>query len=385
MLPRIGLISTFPPTECGIATFSESLTVEMIRAGAAVGIVGLADDVNPVPPTSILHRHRGAVDLRTTAHFLNSLDVAILQHEFGIWDGPEGDGAIALLGALSVPVITVVHTVPTVPTGGQRRVLQRILDLSDAVVVLSHSAVRRLQRDYAVRPGSLKMIAHGTALRAAARPAGGGAPNHRILSWGLLGPGKGYEWGIRAVARLRDRGVAADYVIAGATHPKVRHSEGEAYRTSLIALADSLQVSDRVTLVPGRLSPTDLEDLVAGSSIFLLPYDSVEQVTSGVLAEAVAAGGPVISTRFPHAVEMLGNGAGILVDHRDPDGISDAAELLLTDPAAYDALRSACEQASRDTDWASAAGRFLGLAGYLWRNRAPRAHPGAVVGGGVTA
>lgn len=385
MLPRIGLVSTFPPTECGIATFSESLTLELIHKGAAVGIVGLSDDLTPTPPTSILHRHRGAADLRTTTHFLNSLDVAILQHEFGIWDGTDGDGAIALLGALSVPVITVLHTVPTVPTGGQRRVLQRILDLSDAIVVLSHSGARRLQRDYAVRPGSLKMIPHGTSLRASDRPLGTGAPNHRILSWGLLGPGKGFEWGVRAVARLRDRGIPCDYVIAGATHPKVRHSEGEAYRTSLLDLADSLDVRDRLTLRPGHLDDRELAEVAASASVFLLPYDSVEQVTSGVLAEAVAAGGPVVATRFPHAVELLGNGAGILVDHGDPQAIADGLALLFADATTYDAMRQACERIAQGAHWPDTAGRFLDLAGYLWRSRAHRAQPAVLAGGEVTA
>lgn len=372
MLPRIGLVSTFPPTECGIAIFSEALTTELIRAGATVGIVDLTADGTPMPVTAILHRHRGQADVRTTAHFLNSLDVAILQHEFGIWDGEDGDGIVALLGALSVPVITVLHTVPTVPTGGQRRALQRILDLSDSVVVLSHSGMRRVQRDYAVRPGSLTLIPHGALRRGASRPATEGAANRRILSWGLLGPGKGFEWGVRAVGRLRDRGIACEYVVAGATHPKVRHAEGEAYRTSLTDLADSLGVSDRLTLVSGYLGDRSLSELIASASIYLVPYDSVEQVTSGVLTEAVAAGGPVVATRFPHAVELLGNGAGVLVDHRDPQGIADAIDVLLRDTRAYDSMRAACALASLDADWPTTAGSYLDLAARLWRSRARR-------------
>jgi glycosyltransferase involved in cell wall biosynthesis len=364
------MVSTFPPTQCGIATFAESLTRALAHAGATVEMVDLPAGPETPPHEATLHRHRGYQDLPVTAYLLNSFDVVILQHEFGIWDGQDGHGIVDLIGMVATPVVTVLHTVPSAASGGQRRALQRILDLSDAVVVLSHSAFRRLTQDFSVRPDTLVMIPHGaTALWHRRRPAEDNA-THRILTWGLLGHGKGLEWGIRAMAILRDRGVAGEYVIAGATHPNVRRSEGEAYRRSLLDLARKLGVSASVTVADDYLSDDGLSQLICESSLFLLPYDSREQITSGVLVEAIAAGGPVIATRFPHAAELLGTGAGILVDHGDPIAIADAVEHALRDGEASERMRERSRALAADLDWGRVGDNYLTLADQLWRGRA---------------
>jgi len=370
VLPRIAMVSTFPPTQCGIATFAESLTRALAHAGATVEMVDLPAGPETPPHQATLHRHRGYQDLPVTAYLLNSFDVVILQHEFGIWDGQDGHGIVDLIGMVATPVVTVLHTVPSAASGGQRRALQRILDLSDAVVVLSHSAFRRLTQDFSVRPDTLVMIPHGaTALWHRRRPAEDNA-THRILTWGLLGHGKGLEWGIRAMAILRDRGVDGEYVIAGATHPNVRRSEGEAYRQSLLDLARKLGVSASVTVADDYLSDDGLSQLICESSLFLLPYDSREQITSGVLVEAIAAGGPVIATRFPHAAELLGTGAGILVDHGDPIAIADAVEHALRDGEASERMRERSRALAADLDWGRVGDNYLTLADQLWRGRA---------------
>lgn len=364
------MVSTFPPTQCGIATFAESLTRALTHAGATVEMVDLPAGPETPSHEATLHRHRGYQDLPVTAYLLNSFDVVILQHEFGIWDGQDGHGIVDLIGMVATPVVTVLHTVPSAASGGQRRALQRILDLSDAVVVLSHSAFRRLTQDFSVRPDTLVMIPHGaTALWHRRRPAEDNA-THRVLTWGLLGHGKGLEWGIRAMAILRDRGVAGEYVIAGATHPNVRRSEGEAYRQSLLDLARKLGVSASVTLADDYLSDEGLSQLICESSLFLLPYDSREQITSGVLVEAIAAGGPVIATRFPHAAELLGTGAGILVDHGDPIAIADAVEHALRDGEASERMRERSRALAADLDWGRVGDNYLTLADQLWRGRA---------------
>ena len=363
------MVSTFPPTQCGIATFAESLARELTHTGASVEMVDLPGGPESPPHDAILHRHRGFQDLPVTAYLLDSFDAVILQHEFGIWDGPDGHGIVDLIGALATPVVTVLHTVPSVATGGQRRALQGILDLSDAIVVLSHSAYRRLVRDFAVRPGTLTMIPHGATALWHLRRDDEGTTSNRILTWGLLGHGKGLEWGIRAMALLRDRGVAGEYVIAGATHPNVRHAEGETYRQSLIDLARKLGVADSVTLADAYLSDEGLSQLISESSLFLLPYDSRDQITSGVLVEAIAAGGPVVATRFPHAAELLGSGAGVLVDHRDPIAIADAVEHIFRDGAASERMRERSKTLAEDLDWRRVAESYLALADRLWRGR----------------
>jgi len=163
----------------------------------------------------------------------------------------------------------------------------------------------------------------------------GGRP--LVLSWGLLGPGKGIEWGIEAMSQLAGPGRTPRYLVAGQTHPKVLRREGEAYRSRLQERVMELGLAATVTFDGHYRHREALADLVASADVVLLPYDSTDQVTSGVLVEAVAAGRPVIATRFPHAVEMLKDGRGILVPHQDPTAIADALRTVLsrrTGPAA---------------------------------------------------
>jgi glycosyltransferase involved in cell wall biosynthesis len=362
------MVSTFPPTQCGIATFAESLTRALVHSGPSVDMIDLPGAPQAPAHDAILHRHGGPTDLPVTAHLLNSFDVVILQHEYGIWDGADGHGVVDLLGALATPVVTVLHTVPAVARGGQRRVLQRILDLSDAIVVLSHSAHRRLSKDFSVRPGTLTMIPHGaTALWPLRRAAAG--MGKRILTWGLLGHGKGVEWGIRAMALLRNRGIDGEYVIAGATHPQVRRSEGEAYRQSLEDLARRLGVTRNVVFADGYLSEASLAEIIRETSVFLLPYDSREQITSGVLVEAIAAGGPVVATRFPHASELLSTGAGVLVDHQDPIAMANAMEYILRDGEASERMRTRSRELAAELAWERIGSDYLRLTQRLWRTR----------------
>jgi glycosyltransferase involved in cell wall biosynthesis len=171
------------------------------------------------------------------------------------------------------------------------------------------------------------------------------------------------------MALLRDRGVSGEYVIAGATHPNVRRTDGEAYRHSLIDLARRLGVADSVSLADAYLSDDGLSQLISESSVFLLPYDSREQITSGVLVEAIAAGGPVVATRFPHAAELLGTGAGILVDHRDPIAIADAVEHILRDGSASERMQERSRAIAADLDWGRVSEGYLALADRLWRGR----------------
>jgi glycosyltransferase involved in cell wall biosynthesis len=150
-----------------------------------------------------------------------------------------------------------------------------------------------------------------------------------VLTWGLLGPGKGIEWGIRALAEQPGVTPSPRYVVAGQTHPKIVSESGEAYRESLASLARELGVESQVEFDGRYRDEHELASLVAEADAVLLAYDSREQSTSGVLVEAIAAGKPVIATRFPHAVELLSGGGGVLVGHQDPRAIADALHRIL--------------------------------------------------------
>lgn len=365
MAQSISMLSTYPPTHCGIATFAQSLTGALGRQGIGIRRVALDYDGEHGDGNGFTALHRGSTDIRSTADALNRADAVIIQHEFGIFDGDDGEEVLALVDRLGTPMITVVHTVPSAPRAAQRRILQRLLDISDAIVVLSYSAARVLRRRYEIRPRSLHVIPHGTTDLWHVRRHAGPMTSTRILTWGLIGRGKGLEWMLEALALVDDVDPLPEYVIAGSTHPKVHRQEGDRYLQELIDLARSLGVDERVGFVDGYLGDDRLADLVREATAFALPYDNEEQVTSGVLVEALAAGGPVIATRFPHARELLGTGTGLLVNRRNPRELAEAIRVIATDSPRTRAMRDASIAASRDFLWHRVAEDYLTLADEL--------------------
>lgn len=298
---------------------------------------------------------------RRAAEALNRCDVAVIQHEYGIYGGPDGDEVLEVMEALSVPTIVVLHTVLANPSPGQREVLEAVMASADAVVTMTDAARARLLANYSVDPRVVVVIPHGAA-PALAEVAGRGTDGPRILTWGLLGPGKGIEWAVEAMASLRDVKPTPHYLVAGETHPKVVAREGEKYREGLSRRAEELGISHMVRFDATYRPTEEIPALIASADIVLLPYDSTEQVTSGVLVEAVAAGRPVVATEFPHAVELLSDGVGVTVPHKDPAAIAAALRELLTSPDAAAAMQAAAAHAATSLSWSTVAGRYLSLA-----------------------
>jgi glycosyltransferase involved in cell wall biosynthesis len=253
------------------------------------------------------------------------------------------------------------------PTPHQRQVLQAVLDAASAVVVMTRAARDRLVARHQVDTGKLSIIAHGApdgSRSASLRPAfHNGQPT--VLTWGLLGPGKGIEWGIQAMLRLQDLRPRPRYLIAGQTHPKVLLSQGETYRASLRQLIERHSLSGSVRLDSQYRDAPALAELVAAADVVLLPYDSTDQVTSGVLIEAVAAGKPVVATQFPHAVELLSGGAGLVVQHRNPAAIADALRMVLTRRQVAAGMSQAAEATAPQLRWPAVAQRYRELSGRL--------------------
>lgn len=360
MTVRYSFVSTYPPTQCGLASFTTSLR-------AAFG----SDDPGDRPVIRVMEQPRDdspsevAADLvagdlsslRLAAGEINLTDVAIVQHEYGIYGGPDGEEVLALLDAIRVPRMVVLHTVPTAPTWRQRWVLQSIVDRSEALVLMTVAARDRLTTQYQVSPAKLHIIPHGAhQLGPASSARRSGRPT--VLTWGLLGPGKGIEWGIDAMRELLDLDPSPRYVVAGQTHPKVLAHEGEAYRERLQAQVRRRGLGGHVHF-DGRYHDTaSLGRLISSADVVLLPYDSPDQITSGVLSEAVAAFLPVVATPFPHAVELLAAGAGRLVPHRDPAAIAAALRTVLTHQGTANRMREAAAQAAPTLHWPAVADRY---------------------------
>jgi len=300
---------------------------------------------------------------------INGFDVAIVQHEYGIYGGPDGQDLVPVLYALRVPSIVVLHTVLAQPTTRQRAILDAIIDVASAVVTMTQTARTRVLDIYGTSPEKVFVIPHGSAdHRVAVAPRMPGRPPI-ALTWGLLGPGKGIEHAIDAVALLSDRGLRVAYTVAGETHPRVRARDGEAYRSLLGARASSRGVEDLVRFDARFLPAGALGNLIAAADVVLLPYDSVEQVTSGVLIEAVTAGKPVISTAFPHAVEVLAGGAGLLVGRQDPAAIASALVRVFTEPGLSARMSRHAADLAPQLLWPAVARSYRDLAAAVARSR----------------
>jgi polysaccharide biosynthesis protein PslF len=364
MARSYGMLSTHPPTHCGLATFNSSLVAQLSKARTTgvVRVITDADDIRPGPGVVHTWPGRRAGGWREAADALSAFDVAVVQHEYGIYPGADGRDVIPLLHRLAVPSIVVLHTVLARPTPGQKRVLEHIVAVAGAVVTMTTTARDRLLLGYVVDPAKVSVIPHGTPdFTDEGPPAQPRRPNH-LLTWGLLGPGKGIEWALRALGSLRDIEPAPTYTVAGRTHPKVLELHGDAYRAGLYRLGAQLGVSTYVRYESAFHDADTLRRLIRSADVVVLPYDSREQVTSGVLVEAVTAGVPVVATRFPHALEVLTRGPGLLVPHRDPAALAVAIRRVLTEPGLAAALTGRSHPATRSLRWSAVAQRYEALA-----------------------
>ncbi|GAC1375292.1 MAG: glycosyltransferase [Acidimicrobiales bacterium] len=371
-----GLLSTYPPTACGLATFTASLVEALAGLAGRDGecrVVQVVERAGRRPAGVVAELVAGSASSHHAAtRALNDTDVVIVQHEYGIFGGSDGDEVLCVLDHLTVPVIVVLHTVLVEPTAHQREVLEDVVAAADVVVTMTQTARHRLAAGYAVDMAKVRVIPHGAHVSAVFgnRAISPEVARPTILTWGLLGPGKGIEWGIEALALLRDIEPRPRYRIVGKTHPKVLSSQGEAYRTSLQARAEDLGVYADVDFDATYLDVPALQHIVREATLVLLPYDSPDQITSGVLIEAVAAGKPVVSTRFPHAVELLAGGVGLLVDHRDPADIASAIRRVLTDAALRSSLTTAAEGLAPELAWPAVAHGYRAIAEQLVSDQA---------------
>ena len=363
---RLGIVGTYPPKLCGLATFAAALAGALRTTGYRVDVVRIddGDGSSALPGTvsgDLVNGSRRSV--LDAAAVLSRCDVAVVQHEFGIYGGLDGAEVVDLMRALTVPSIVTLHTVPVGPTAHQKLVLEQVVELADRVVVMSATAGERLVSHYEVDGSKVAIVPHGASAPTpsvwemdevdSVRP--------QLLTWGLLGPGKGIEHAIDALA-LIDPALRPRYTVAGVTHPKVLAQFGDRYRQSLIARCHEVGVARWVNFDDTYRTVAQLMRFVASASVVVLPYDSRDQVTSGVLVDAIAAGRPVIATAFPHALELLGSGAGILVPHADPVALADAIRSVVLHPGVADAMATAARRLAPELSWATIASQYGDLA-----------------------
>jgi glycosyltransferase involved in cell wall biosynthesis len=368
---RIAFLGGFLPRLCGIATFTHDLCEAV--AGAAPGADCFAGAVNDrqegyaYPPRVRFELDQKDQDsYRRAADFLNfsNAGVLCLQHEFGIYGGSAGSHVLALLKEVRMPVVTTLHTILREPNAEQRRVMEELILRSDRLVVMARRGQEILEETYGVTADKVDLIPHGIPdmpfMDSSFYKAQFGVEGRQVLlTFGLLGPGKGLEYVIEALPEIVKRHPQAVYLVLGATHPHLVAREGESYRLGLERLAEDRGVKEHVIFFNRFVSLEDLKDFIGATDIYLTPYLNEAQITSGTLAYVFGAGKAVVSTPYWHAQELLADGRGILVPFRDPHAIAQGVCAFLDDPELMRKTREQAYQMGREWIWPATGQRYL--------------------------
>jgi glycosyltransferase involved in cell wall biosynthesis len=303
---------------------------------------------------------------RRAADFLNfnNTEVLCVQHEFGIYGGSAGSHLLALLKEVRMPVVTTLHTVLQDPNPEQRKVMEELILRSDQLVVMARKGAEILRDTYGVTDAQVDLIPHGIpdipfADSEDSKAQFGLGGRKVLLTFGLLGPGKGIEHVIEALPEIVEQHPNAVYLVLGATHPHLVAREGEKYRLGLERLAEDCGVKEHVIFYNRFVSLEELTEFIRATDIYLTPYLNEAQITSGTLAYVFGAGKAVVSTPYWHARELLGNGRGILVPFRDPKAIAEGVCAFLNDPALLKRTRHEAYRLGREMIWPAVAQRFL--------------------------
>lgn len=370
---RIALIGNSPPRLCGISTFTRDVREALVAADPALPVdlyamddPGSAHAYGPEVVCSI--RQEELADYVQAARRINEsgADVVLVQHEYGIFGGPAGALLLKLLDRVDAPVVVTLHTVLGQPNSEQRAVIEALARRAFKLIVMAEKGVQILQAVHGIGGDQVAIVPHGVPDRPfmstdGLKPAFGFDGHRVLLTFGLLSPNKGIETMIRALPAIASAHPDVLYVILGATHPHLVAREGEAYRESLAALAVELGVSDHVRFIDGFLDQERLLDYLQATDIYVTPYLSPTQITSGTLSYSVALGKPVVSTPYWHAEELLADGIGTLVPFGDVDGFSTAINALLDQPALMERMSREAYQIGRTMTWDNLARAYLDI------------------------
>jgi glycosyltransferase involved in cell wall biosynthesis len=368
---RVGIVSTYPPRACGIGTFSQDLRRALLGTGSVsavdvAAVVREGDARQAAEVVTCIHQDQRR-EYAAAAQALESRgsDVVIIEHEYGIFGGPDGAHVLSLASELRQPMVLTLHTVLSSPHAAQAETLRALCDRATLVCVFTETARRMVVDARLVSPDRIRVVPHGAPPELLPGPStngrrplsgnGGAADAGRrgpvLATFGLISPGKGIETAIAAMPAIVARHPGARYVVAGRTHPEVAKAHGEEYRISLEGLAHDLGLSDHVVFDDRFLDIEDLASILASTTIFVTPYRSREQIVSGALTFAIVAGCPTVSTPYFYAEDLLGSGAGVLVPFDDPAALGESVGDLLDDPERLAAARAEARAIGRRLTW----------------------------------
>ncbi|MGH2519360.1 MAG: glycosyltransferase family 4 protein [Chloroflexota bacterium] len=369
--PRVAYVASYPPRECGIATFTRDLVsaIDRLNATNPGEILALRDPGQELVYPPCVRREIAVDDPASyaeAASYVNAgpAELVNVQHEYGLFGGRQGDYLLRFLDRLTKRVLITMHTVLPEPDPELRRVTQALAQRANRVIVLARSAIDILERDYNIQPDHALFIPHGvpnvSLMHAPLAKQALGLENRLVLATcGLMNPGKGIEYAIQSLAGLVDDFPDVLYLVVGETHPGVRAQNGEAYRERLQALVTELGLEQNVRFHNHYLSYQDLVLHLLAADVYVVPYLDLSQIVSGTLAYALGCGRAIVSTPSAYAREVLANGRGSVVPARDPVALADALRELLSDPRRRAAMQRQAYAYGHAMIWSRVAKAYI--------------------------
>jgi glycosyltransferase involved in cell wall biosynthesis len=374
---RVAFISSYPPRECGIATFTQDLAYGVCGADPEINVnvaaINEAGGIHPYPKEVIARIDQGSPDSYIeAARVLNksNIDIVSVQHEFGrfgVWhDYLREDYLAPFLDEIEAPVVTTLHTILPSPHPTVRASIVNAIEKSAATQAMARTGAMILTDEYGASPNKIVYIPHGCP---EIRPSGrrrlkselGVADRTIISTFGLVGPGKGLEYLVQAIPKIAKKHPSVLYLIVGQTHPDLLRQQGESYRNRLQELIDELGVSGHVSFVNHYLTKQEIADYLLLSDVYVTPYLDRNQIMSGTLTYALGAGKAVVSTPYVHATEALAEHRGILAEFRSADSLANAINLILDSPDEKEKLEKAAYAYGKQMSWPNVGRDFATL------------------------
>lgn len=294
-------------------------------------------------------------------------DVAVVEVDCRSSDGADGTTAVVLLQQLNLPTVVVLDSVSIRPSTDERASLASLCDLAAAVVVTSTAARDRLLAACAVDLDRVMTIRRaGWLASPTTADRGGPRTGHlRLVTWGPLGPAKGIEHVVRAIGLVDDLRPKVHYSVAGSTEPGEFARAGDRYRLSVMRSAWATGVAGVVHFDDADRDMATLLRFVRSTSVAVLPYDADDHDTPGMLVDALAAGLPVIATAFPDAVELLADGAGLVVPHRNPAALAAAIRRVACEPGLLESMAAHAREIAPSLGWPTVGAQYRSLSQQL--------------------
>jgi len=375
---EVAYVSTYPPRKCGIATFTADLVNSISRLNKlkAQKIISIDGRRLFKPVYEGIQDKIGRdfiEDYALMADFLNqsSVNIVNVQHEFGIFGGESGEYICAFLDKVKRPIATTLHTVLPNFEKKTKEVFNRVVKRSSAIVVLNETT-RSLVEAYGIPQKKIRVIPHGCpdlpfVPSAKVKPVLGLKDKIVLSTFGLLSKGKGIEYVIQALPEIIKKEPRLVYYVLGVTHPQVKRTDGEAYRNTLMRMVKNLGLRGRVKFLNRFLSKPELFNYLQATDVYITPYLSPNQVSSGTLSYALAAGKAVVSTPYLHAKEALAEGRGVFCRFNDSASIVEKVSEIIESKSVRKSLEQKAYKYSRKFTWPLVAKKYLNLFDELTR------------------